>query len=219
MGMITASMSYSFGCCEGPAALGRHSVKGYWFSRFTPATLLSPEPTGPTVARGKGGAEPTPRVSFRSPLAGRFTSFITRPRKELNNNPALAEMDYKQHVLGPQEPSGTSSLQELDPDGARDCTALPAPRPQQRAGSTAAARSSPPLLPVPVSAQARAAQQTTTPGKPLGDEDPGWFAASRPPFRRREAAERILASVLPRAQGPRGSPLQLRVTRASGDCL
>lgn len=65
MGMIIASPSHSFVCCERPAALGRRSIRGYWLSRFTPTKPLFLEPTVLNVAGGKEDAEPTLGVSFR----------------------------------------------------------------------------------------------------------------------------------------------------------
>lgn len=56
MGVIIAYTSYSFVCCEDPVACKQALKKWYWLSQFTPVTLLSPEPTGLTVAGGNGEA-------------------------------------------------------------------------------------------------------------------------------------------------------------------
>lgn len=56
-GVIIASPCYnSVYCICSQLHVSRRSINGYWLSRFTPTSLLSPEPTGLTVAGGSGGA-------------------------------------------------------------------------------------------------------------------------------------------------------------------
>lgn len=124
MDMITASASDNFVCYEDPVACKQALSKRYWLSRFTPRTLLSPEPTHLTVAEGNGGArgtlamdtrltvgppssladtkpstaparEPTLRVCFQS----LFTMKVHgRVRSKINNDPAPAGLDNERQV-------------------------------------------------------------------------------------------------------------------------